>query len=78
MLELSQADRELLSTQTKDHLTVHSLRHTHASWMAISGDFNLMEIRDQLGHKTTKMTERYAHLMPKDSHCKTDALFDSV
>jgi integrase len=78
MLELSQADRELLNIQTKDRLTVHSLRHTHASWMAISGEFNLMEIRDELGHKTTKMTERYAHLMPKDRHRKTNALFDKI
>jgi len=78
MVELSNTDRKLLSTQTKNRLTVHSLRHTHASWMAISGNFNLMEIRDELGHTTTKMTERYAHLMPKDRHKKTNALFDNI
>jgi len=78
LIELSQADRELLAQQTKNRLTVHSLRHTHASWMAISGNFNIMEIRDELGHKTTKMTERYAHLMPQDRHKKTNALFDNL
>ncbi len=76
MLELSQKDRELLEKQTKNRLTVHSLRHTHASWMAMSGNFTLLEIRDELGHKTTKMTERYAHLMPEDRHKKVSALFD--
>ena len=40
--------------------------------------FNLMEIRDELGHKTIKMTERYAHLLPKERHRKTSELFDSI
>jgi len=75
MLELSQKDRELLEKQTKNRLTVHSLRHTHASWMAMSGNFTLLEIRDELGHTTTKMTERYSHLMPEDRHKKVSALF---
>ena len=76
--ELSNEERELLNEQKKSRLTVHSLRHTHASWMAISGNFNILEIRDELGHKTTKMTERYAHLMPQDRHKKTNALFDGL
>ena len=75
LLELSEKDRALLVRQTKKRLTVHSLRHTHASWMAISGDFNLMEIRDELGHKTTQMTERYSHLLPNDRHVKVNKLF---
>lgn len=75
--ELSQEERELLKQQTKNRLTTHNLRHTHASWMAISGDFNLMEIRDELGHKSIKMTERYAHLIPAQRHDKTNRLFNS-
>jgi len=75
--ELNQEERELLRLQTKNRLTVHNLRHTHASWMAVSGDFNLMEIRDELGHKTTKMSERYAHLIPAQRHKKTNQLFNS-
>jgi len=78
MIELSDKERSLLKKQNKTRLTTHSLRHTHASWMAMSGNFNLMEIRDELGHKTTKMSERYAHLMPKDRHRKTNELFDNV
>ena len=66
MKELSDEERSLLKKQNKTRLTTHSFRHTHASWMAMSGNFNLMENRDELGHKTTKMTERYAHLLPKD------------
>lgn len=76
--ELSKKERELLSKQKKSRLTVHSTRHTHASWMAMSGNFNIMEIRDELGHKSTKMTERYAHLIPEARHDKTSILFNSV
>jgi len=44
--------------------------------MAISGNFNLMEIRDELGHKSIKMTERYSHLLPDERHRKVHELFD--
>ncbi len=76
--ELLSKERDLLKQQNKTRLTTHSLRHTHASWMAISGNFNLMEIRDELGHKSIKMTERYAHLLPKERHRKTNELFDNI
>ena len=75
--ELSQKEREQLKKETKTRLTIHSLRHTHASWMVMSGKFNLMEIRDELGHKSIKMTERYSHLLPDERHRKVHELFDN-
>ena len=39
----------------------HDLRHTAASYLAMDGA-SLLSISKVLGHKTTKMTERYAHL----------------
>jgi integrase len=39
----------------------HSLRHTHASWLAKSGA-PLLAIADSLGHKSLAMTKRYSHL----------------
>jgi integrase len=39
----------------------HSLRHTHASWLARSGA-PLLAIADSLGHKSLAMTKRYSHL----------------
>lgn len=42
----------------------HDLRHTYASYMAMSGK-SLAEIAEALGHKTLNMVKRYAHL------CKT-------
>ncbi len=45
----------------------HDLRHTFASHAAMRG-VNLKTLADILGHKSTRMTERYAHL--SDAHRK--------
>jgi integrase len=39
----------------------HDLRHTFASWLAMSGA-TLAELAEALGHKTLAMVKRYAHL----------------
>lgn len=39
----------------------HSLRHTHASWLAQSGA-ELLQIAESLNHKSLAMTKRYSHL----------------
>ena len=39
----------------------HSLRHTHASWLAQQGA-PLLAIAESMGHKSLAMTKRYAHL----------------
>lgn len=39
----------------------HTLRHTHASWLAKQGA-SLLAIADSLGHRSLAMTKRYAHL----------------
>ena len=41
--------------------TIHSLRHTFASWLLQNG-MNLAEVQDLLGHETMQMTRRYTHL----------------
>ena len=61
----------------KHRITVHSLRHTHASWLAISG-MNILEIKEQLGHKKLDMTLRYSHLIPSARHEKTLSLFNRL
>ena len=38
---------------------IHDLRHTCAAWL-------VTEVRDLLGHRTIRMTERYAHLAPEN------------
>jgi len=45
----------------RQRVTFHTLRHSHASWLAIQGE-SLLVIKEALGHKDLKMTQRYAHL----------------
>lgn len=44
-------------------ITLHVLRHTTASRLVQAG-FDLLKVRDWLGHKDIKQTQRYAHLAP--------------
>ena len=53
--------------ETKYKITAHSLRHTHASWLAENG-LDIFQIKEQLGHKTIDMTMRYSHLVESKRH----------
>ncbi len=44
--------------------SIHTLRHTYASHLAQAG-VDLYTIAKLLGHSNVKVTQRYAHLMPK-------------
>ena len=44
-----------------DDFRFHDLRHSTASYLAMSGA-TLLEIADILGHKTLQMVKRYSHL----------------
>ena len=64
-------DAEKLSVYTKRifeslgirDASFHTLRHTAASWMVMEGA-SLYAVGQILGHKTPRMTQRYAHLSP--------------
>jgi hypothetical protein len=43
------------------HITLHTMRHTFGSWLAIEG-VSLRAIQKLMGHKSITTTERYAHL----------------
>jgi integrase len=60
--------------KTKNKITAHSLRHTHASWLAEAG-LDILQIKEQLGHKNIDMTMRYAHLIPNIRHKTTTAIY---
>ena len=47
--------------------TFHDLRYTCASWL-VPVDVHLLSVRDVLGHRTTAMTERYAHMDNRRIH----------
>jgi integrase len=50
-----------------ENFRFHDLRHTFASW-AVQGGMDLYRLSRILGHATTQMTARYAHLATADLH----------
>lgn len=53
----------------------HDLRHTAASYMAMSGA-SLLEIAEFLGHKCLSMVRRYSHLTHEHTSGKVEAMSD--
>jgi integrase len=53
--------KKVLVLAEVDNFRFHDLRHTTASYLAMSGA-SLLEIADVLGHKQISVTQRYAHL----------------
>ncbi len=60
---LSVVTRRLFARLKMEGASYHTLRHTAASWLAMQG-VPLYDIGQILGHKTPRMTTRYAHLSP--------------
>jgi len=56
----------------RQRVVFHTLRHTFASWLAMSGT-DIYTIKELMRHKTLTMTMRYAHLIPD---AKRRAVFD--
>lgn len=48
-----------------DHIHLHDLRHTYASWL-IKSKAGLTAVRDVLGHAHLGVTSRYSHLEPTE------------
>lgn len=57
-------------------IRVHDLRHSHVS-MLIHMGFSVVSIAERMGHETTTITFRYAHLLPNAQGVMADALNDS-
>jgi integrase len=53
----------------------HTLLHTAASWMEV---VDLYAVRQFLGHKTPRMTQRYAHLSPEYMATAAGRLSDAM
>lgn len=50
---------------------IHDLRHTFAS-LLINNGVSLYEVQELLGHSSTAMTQRYAHLQPNKLRNRTE------
>jgi integrase len=56
-------------------LSLHDLRHTYASWLAMDGT-PLGRIADLLGHRSITTTEIYAHFLPSTADDIAHAMRD--
>ena len=85
---LDGVDRKKLSVYTERlfrklgiaDASFHSLRHTTASWLVMEG-VDLYTVGQLLGHRTPRMTQRYAHLSPRylaGTMGKLDSVFGDV
>lgn len=85
---LEDVDSARLSVYTKrlfaslhiEGASFHSLRHTAASWLVMEG-VDLYAVGQILGHRTPRMTQRYAHLSPQfmaSAVSKLDTVFSGV
>lgn len=57
--------------------TIHSLRHTFASWLIQNGA-DLGEVADALGHASLNMTRRYAHLSKGATVAKLGGILNGI
>ncbi len=53
----------LETSDSRNRVVFHTLRHTFCSWLAMQGT-PLFTIQQLARHKTLSMTERYSHLLP--------------
>ena len=60
-------------TDRRQKVVFHTLRHTYASWLAKSGQGQLV-IADRLGHHSLEMTKRYTHLMDETRKASAEAI----
>ncbi len=66
-------NNEIDKKDRKQRITFHSCRHTCASWLVMAG-VPLYTVQKILGHSTIAMTERYAHLAPKEFKAAADLM----
>ena len=59
-------------------VTLHTMRHTFASWLAQSGKVTLMELQKLMRHRNITMTMRYAHLFPGQESEKLSIIGDML
>jgi integrase len=67
----------ILAVAGVDHLRIHDLRHSFASF-AVNAGVTLYEVQELLGHSTAQMTQRYAHLADSGMRRASQAVADVV
>ena len=60
-----------------ENINFHSLRHTSASWLVMSG-VNIEAVRRFLGHSSIQITQKYAHLAKNVYFDQVTSAFDRI
>ena len=55
------------------HVTPHSLRHAHASWL-LAGGADLQVVKERPGHASITTTEKYLHTLPETEDAAIGAM----
>jgi integrase len=58
----------------EEKIDFHALRHTFGSWLAMRGE-SLYTIMELMGHKSLKMTQRYARLDPSKTRQSVEDMY---
>lgn len=67
----------VLAAAGVEHTRIHDLRHSFAS-LAVNSGATLYEVQGMLGHSTSQMTQRYAHLADSGLRRASQAVADVV
>jgi len=59
------------------HIRIHDLRHAHAS-LAVNAGASLYEVQKLLGHASTSVTQRYAHIAQPGLQRASQSVADAV
>lgn len=57
-------------------ITPHTLRHSCATWLYVTHNWNLKEIADYLGHESISTTEKYTHIHKRELKEKNIKIFE--
>lgn len=60
----------------KRNLSIHSARHTYATFLYARSDKNLKFVQKQLGHSTINMTSLYADILPEENSGLANKILD--
>ena len=60
----------------REDITIHSLRHTALSWLAMAG-VDVESIRVFAGHADIETTQKYMHVAPGYHHSKIKSAFQT-
>ena len=70
--------KKLPKGSKKRNLSIHSARHTYATFLYARSDKNLKFVQKQLGHSSLNMTSLYADILPEENSELANKILDEA